>query len=92
MFLTKEIIQKNSRPHSVVKGGRIFTMKIGDYKLSIVGGCTGLYGDFENNFEVAVINDETGEFEDIFLNTSTDTVQGYSTIDDINEIISKIPR
>ena len=92
MFLTKEIIQKESIPHPVVKGGRMFTKKIGDFTLSIVGGNNGLYGDFENDFEVAVINNDTKEFEPIFLNTSNDTVDAYITIDKINKIISKIPR
>lgn len=90
MFLTKEYIQNNSSPHPVVEGGRFFILQIGSYTLSIVGGGLGLYGDFENDFEIAIFNSD-GEFENIFLNSSDD-IQPYSSIEEINNIIAKIPR
>ena len=91
MFLTKEILNKESKPHHLVEGGKIYTQKIGKYTLSIVGGGKGLYGDFEKTFEVAIFNERDG-FERVFLNTSYDDVEGYTTLEEINEIIAKIPR
>jgi hypothetical protein len=51
--LTKEHIIKNSKPHGMslngiagYKNARQYTETIGEYTLSIVGGCSGLYGDF----------------------------------------------
>jgi len=90
MFLTKEFIQKNSKAHSLVEGGRIFRHQIGSYTISIVGGGQGLYGDFKNDFEIAIFNSD-GEFENIFLNGS-ENIQPYSSIEEINDIIAKIPR
>jgi hypothetical protein len=56
--LTTEFIKRKSRAHPC-RHGRMFTMEIGNYILSIVGGAMGLYGDFENDFEVAIIDKES---------------------------------
>lgn len=91
MLLTKEIINKGALPHPVVEGGKIFRQKIGEYEISIVGGGRGLYGDFDKTYEIAVFNEEGG-FERIFLNTSSDDVEAYATLEEINDIIIRIPR
>lgn len=89
--LTVEHIWENARPHQHVDGGRIYHEKIGDYTLSIVGGGRGLYGDFIEDFEVALIDDE-GEFVTKFYSTRGDDVMAYATIEEINELYFNIPR
>jgi hypothetical protein len=99
--LTKEHIIQNSKPHGMASSGlpnyrnaRQYTEKVGNYTLSIVGGCDGLYGNFKNTFEVALIDDNNGEFVTGKYSSSTksDDVLGYATIDEINDLYFNIPR
>jgi hypothetical protein len=89
--LTVEFIKDNSKPHTIGKG-RMFTMQIGNYCLSIVGGAMGLYGDFENDFEVAIIDKESDKFVTSFFARRGDDVLSYATIDEINDMYYNIPR
>jgi hypothetical protein len=99
--LTKEYIIKNSKPHSLAlsgdrryKNARQFSENIGNYTLSIVGGANGLYGDFENTFEVALIDNDNNKFvTGMYVSDSKfDDIMGYATIDEINELYFNIPR
>lgn len=99
--LTKEYIIQNSKPHSLAlsglgsyKNARQFIENIGDYTLSIVGGADGLYGNFKNTFEVALIDNESGDFVTgkYISSDRFDDVMGYATIDEINELYFNIPR
>lgn len=94
--LTIEYIRKNSKPHpmSILKGdkSRMFREFVGDYILSIVGGGIGLYGDFINDFEVALIDQDSGDFVTSAYSSRGDQVMGYATIDEINELYYNIPR
>jgi hypothetical protein len=98
--LTKTYIIKNSRPHPISRNGgvyenaRQYVEQIGEYSLSIVGGCRGLYGDFRNTFEVALIDESTGKFVTGKYSSSTksDDVLGHATIDEINDLYFNIPR
>ena len=55
------------------------------YKISVVGGGKGLYGDGETTFEVAIF-DRVGDMIKLGEN---DQVLGWQTIDEVNEIIEK---
>ena len=90
--LTIEHIQKHSTEHPMKLGARRYREVIGDYILSIVGGGVGLYGDFVNNFEVALIDQDTGDFVTGAYAKRDDDVLGYATIDEINELYFNIPR
>lgn len=90
--LTVDFIIKNSRRHPMGRQGRMFTMIIGNYALSIVGGGRGLYGDFENDFEVALIDIESGKFVTSFFARRGDDVLPYAKIDEINDLYFNIPR
>lgn len=94
--LTVEYIRKNSKPHPLaqIKGedARIFREFVGDYILSVVGGAVGLYGDFVNDFEVALIDHDSGDFVTSAYSSRGDDVLGYATIDEINELYYNIPR
>ena len=95
--LTLKHILKNSKPHplSQVKGNenaRQYKEQMGDYLLSIVGGGVGLYGDFKNTFEVALIDTTNDEFVTDMYSKSEGGVLGYASLDEINELYFMIPR
>ena len=94
--LTAKHIIKNSEPHPTasMRGGdaRTYREEIGDYILSIVGGGQGLYGNFKNTFEVALIDSTTGDFVTGAYSKRGDDVLGWATIDEINELYYNIPR
>jgi hypothetical protein len=67
-------------------GGILGQMELGNgYKISVVGGGRGLYGDGKKTFEVAIF-DRLGE---MIMLSETDQVLGWQTIDQVNEIIKK---
>ena len=67
-------------------GGILGQMELGNgYKISVVGGGRGLYGDGKNTFEVAVF-DRMGE---MIMLSENDQVLGWMTIDEVNKIIQK---
>ena len=72
------------KPHPNGLGGKIAQMELGNgYKISVVGGGRGLYGDGETTFEVAMF-DRVGEMITLGEN---DQVLGWQTKDQVNEII-----
>jgi hypothetical protein len=67
-------------------GGILGQMELGNgYKISVVGGGRGLYGDGKKTFEVAIF-DLTGE---MIMLSENDQVLGWMTIDEVNKIIQK---
>ena len=59
---TIEDIIKDSKPHPLIDGGRQTTYETPSLKISIVGGDRSLYGDFDETFEVAIIEKNSGKF------------------------------
>lgn len=55
-YKTIQEIIDNSEPHPTVPKGRCTLFRVGDYYFSVVGGGFGLYGDFENTFELAIMD------------------------------------
>jgi hypothetical protein len=93
-LLTTEILKNEAKRHPVGGGGYQYTEKIGDYTLSIVGGVIGQYGDFKNDFEVALIDDTDGRFVTGLYGPrgESDGVMAYANIEEINELYLNIPR
>lgn len=80
----QEIIDR-SVPHLI--DGRRTTIETDRFVLSIVGGARGLYGDFKEDFEVAIIDKNTKEFvTKMFEPDATDDVMGYIPADRVVEI------
>jgi len=90
MITVKDIIDL-SKPHPVMKGGRVTRIGNNNVGFSIVGGARGLYGDFINDFEVAIFDKESGDFvTKFFYPEATDDVIGYMPGKDLESIINKV--
>jgi hypothetical protein len=67
-----------SKQHPLREVGRVTVISNDVVKFSIVGGCSGLYGNFIDTFELAIFNQETGEFiTKFFCPDAGDDVLGY---------------
>lgn len=93
-MITKENIIEWSRPHSEMNVGAKRTIIGNDlFDFSIVGGGRGLYGDFDKDFEVAVINRKTKEFMTSYIFSVSDDVVAYmesqELITTLNEVLGE---
>lgn len=87
MEITIEDIKKFAKPHPSGRGKqtRIATNK---FIFSVVGGASGLYGDFEEDFELAILRKSDKEFcTQLIVPEATDDVIGYLSGDQVVEII-----
>lgn len=93
MITIKDII-KWSKPHPMTKyttdKGRMTKIGDGRVTFSIVGGARGLYGDFVKTFEVAIFNDETGEFMTRFFYPESDYVIGYMSSKELEVLVNAV--
>jgi hypothetical protein len=88
--VTIEQIIDMAEPHSLV-GGKRTIIEGKRFILSIVGGRAGLYGDFIDNFEVAIIDKNTKEFvTKLFEPQATDDVMGYVSSEKVVEMANYI--
>ena len=90
--LTIEDIISMAKPHNI--GGKRTVIENKRFILSIVGGCQGLYGDFVDDFEVAIIDKRNGDFvTTLFEPTATDDVMPYTKAEVVvriaNEFMNK---
>lgn len=87
-MITYNDILANSRDHKSA-GGKITVLKNDKFILSIVGGTSGLYGDFVDDFELAVIDSKTKEFiTKIVFSESSDDVMAYVPKERMVEIVN----
>ena len=74
--------------------GKHTIVETADYQVSIVGGRQGLYGDFINDFEVAIIRKSDGEFVsgELFPEYSDDPngVMPYLSREQMLEVVNKM--
>jgi len=96
-MITIEDIIKDSKPHPVVDDARQTIYFTPLLKISIVGGGKGLYGDFNETFEIAIIDKDTSnfisgyfypEFSDSYGETMM-YLDREQTLKVINELIKK---
>lgn len=74
------------KPHPNKMGGQQALMVLNNgYKISVVGGSDGLYGDGVNTFEVAVFD----RLDEMLMLQEHDQVRGWITKDEVTEIIQK---
>ena len=89
-MITVENIIEWSKPHPL-DGGRMTRIHNDEIEFSIVGGRSGLYGDFKDDFEVAVIDKKNGEFVTKFFRPElSDDVIGYMKKEDLEEFVNQI--
>ena len=89
-MITIENIIEWSKPHPL-DGGKMTRIHNDEIEFSIVGGRSGLYGDFKNDFEVAVIDKKNGEFVTKFFKPElSDDVIGYMKKEDLEEFVNQI--
>ena len=89
-MITIENIIEWSKPHPL-DGGRMTRIHNDEIEFSIVGGRSGLYGDFKDDFEVAVIDKKNGEFVTKFFKPElNDDVIGYMKKEDLEEFVNQI--
>ena len=89
-MITVENIIEWSKPHPL-EGGKMTRIYNDEIEFSIVGGRSGLYGDFENDFEVAILDRKTGDFRTRFFKPElSDDVIGYMPKDEVAEFLNQI--
>ena len=89
-MITTENIIEWSKPHPL-DGGKMTRIHNDEIEFSIVGGRSGLYGDFENDFEVAVIDRKNGEFVTRFFKPEiSDDVIVYMKKEYLEEFVNQI--
>jgi len=91
-MITAQDIIKYSKPHpSEIEGARQTRLYNNALEMSIVGGGRGLYGDFEETFEIAIFDRESGEFvTKFFYPDGGDDVVGYMSAEKLEEFVNKI--
>lgn len=89
MITIKNIIEW-SKPHPL-DGGKMTRIYNDEIEFSIVGGRSGLYGDFENDFEVAIIDKKSGDFiTKFFYPEGSDDVIGYMKLEDVEKLVNQV--
>lgn len=87
-----EIMEK-SKPHRSGMGGRQTVISNNEVEVSIVGGSRGLYGDFVEDFELAIMDSKTKDFvTKFYFPDSNDDVLSYIQGDEVENLVNNIFR
>ena len=94
-MITIDDIKKWAKPHPTTKfnGGNGKQTRFGTNKVefSIVGGNVGLYGDFENTFEVAIFDVESRDFiTRFFYPEASDDVIGCMSSEEVEKLVNSV--
>lgn len=79
-----------AKPHpNQIPGARQVMVTDGKIILSIVGGAKGLYGDFVDDFELAILDSDSKEFVTKYYFSETgDDVMGYQGRAEVEKIFN----
>lgn len=91
--IDKNFLMEKSKRHplSIDDKGRHIRISNSKITFSIVGGTRGLYGDFINNFEVAVFDNETNNYVTrYYFPDNQEDVCGYLQLDELLEVLNKV--
>lgn len=95
MITIKDII-KWSKSHPTLKyvdgNGKQSRFGNDQIEFSIVGGGRGLYGDFKNTFEVAIIDKQTNNFITNFFYPGSDMSIPYMSSNEVEKLVNSIIR
>lgn len=90
-MITLSQIKNWSKPHSLQGGGRRTLIKNKVIEISIVGGRQGLYGDFEDDYEVAIFDNQSREFKTrFFFPEISDDVIPYLSGEKLEELVNQL--
>lgn len=90
-MISIEQIQQWAKPHPNGNNAKIVRLSNQDVLISIVGGDRGLYGDFENDFEIAIMDTDTHDFVTRhFFTEINDDVKPYASIDEVVRIVNML--
>ena len=98
-MITIEDIKKWSKPHPSAKaislkdrsGGRMCRFGNKELEFSIVGGGTGLYGDFDKTFEVAIFDRKSNDFVTrFFYPEGSDDVIPYMESSEVEKLVNSV--
>lgn len=90
-MITIDNIKSWAKLHSTTLGGKQTLIFDENLAVSIVGGRQGLYGDFEDDFELAVIDQKSKDFVTrFFVDEINDDVLPYASKEKVEEIVNKI--
>lgn len=91
-MITIQDIINYSKPHPNGLLGARQTIFINEkYKVSIVGGAIGLYGDFQEDFEVAVMTPDSKAFITKFYSDENDSdVIPYLSKEKTQDLVNKL--
>jgi len=84
-MLTVDYIIENKE--AVPLGGYRFRKSFGKVDLSVVGGSRSHYGDFVDNFEVALIDNRTNKFVTRQFFGGEEDVMGYLTKEELSKVL-----
>lgn len=90
-MITIENIIEWSKPHPM-ELGRQLRLSDGKIEVSIVGGHSGLYGDFKEEFELAVFDCKNREFITSFFFENKGDVMAYMKSQDVLNFVNKVFR
>jgi hypothetical protein len=83
---TIEQIKSWGKDHGSSLGGKQTLLFNEQLEISIVGGRMGLYGDFENDFELAIIDRKDRNF----VEGLQDDVLAYASGEEIEKIVNEV--
>jgi len=89
-MITKKQILENAKNHPL--GGKMVRFGNEQYDISLVGGRRGLYGDFDETFELAILDKKSQDKKFVTKDIlgGSDDVCGYMSIDEIRNITNKL--
>jgi len=88
-MITIQDIINYSKPHPTGGEGRHTRLSNNQIEISIVGGRSGLYGDFKETFEVAIFDNDNRSFKTkFFFPENGDDVVGYMKAEDLEKFVN----
>jgi hypothetical protein len=94
MITYEDIVEKSIQHPARTSSGRVVRFETPIIIISIVGGSPGLYGDFDNDFEIAIIDKKTGKFMSGFFYPeyvdSTRDVMPYVSRENMLKIVNQL--
>jgi hypothetical protein len=89
-MITIEDIKNFSKEHKLGAPARHTRLRNGLFEFSIVGGVSGLYGDFEETFELAIFDLNGKNFiTNLVLDDVSDDVVGYMSKERLLELVNR---